>query len=38
MGKNYDQLDIDEHYEIYRLHQTHHGDAPRTRCAHKPSC
>ena len=21
MGKNYDQLDIDERYEIYRLHQ-----------------
>ncbi|WP_442917887.1 helix-turn-helix domain-containing protein [Magnetovibrio sp. PR-2] len=22
MGKNYDQLDIDERYEIYRLHQS----------------
>jgi hypothetical protein len=21
MGKNHDQLDIDERYEIYRLHQ-----------------
>ena len=22
MGKNYDQLDIDERYELYRLHET----------------
>jgi len=22
MGKNYDQLNLDERYEIYRLHQS----------------